>query len=398
MSEAKSTTDGPTLEHKIFAEQVSALYAQAPGAFVLQLVLVSFIGFSTVSQVGERTAFFWCLFIVAFAVIDFFGHVAYKSKQEHYDAPGFWYVLFLVSTSIISAAWGIGGLYLITQLPLSYQMFIVVIMAVIAGAALPAVSTRVLPLILFVTWNLAPIAVWLLLSEETVHVLTATLLIPYGCALCFGGWQLNKQLVEALRYRFENEDLASSLKGANARLQSVNQELTQLSATDPLTQVANRRYFEERLEKEWKRLVREQGEISVIMIDVDHFKLFNDSLGHQQGDNCLTRVALCIRDSLRRPADMVARYGGEEFIVLLPNTTREGAVRVGEMIRENIINLEIAHPSSETMDCVTVSVGISYCQPDENTVKRSLIAKADEALYQSKEAGRNKVTVKVLES
>lgn len=227
-------------------------------------------------------------------------------------------------------------------------------------------------------------------------MLIASVLAPYGLALAVGGFQLSRQVRESLRLRFENEELADSLKNSNGRLKSLNQELILLSSTDALTQVANRRYFDERLEKEWRRIVREKGELAIVMIDVDHFKLYNDSLGHQQGDICLRKVALCIRDSLRRPADIVARYGGEEFILLLPNTTREGAVRVAEMVRENVINLDLPHPSSETLEMITVSIGIGFTQPEEDSLRRDIIAAADKALYQSKTSGRNKVSLKAL--
>lgn len=401
MPESKTTLDEShlTLDQKIHAEQVSSLYSQAPAAFVMELLIASFIALSVTAQVGDKTALFWWLFMVSCSVLDFFGYVAYKSRPENYEQPSVWFKLFLVTVVLISSAWGFGGLYLITKLDLSYQIFMVAVMAMIAGASVTALSLRCISLCLFLLFSLSPIIVWLaFFGGETVHVLTAGLLAPYALALMVGGFQLSRQMRESLRLRFENEELAASLKNSNGRLQSLNQELTLLSATDSLTQVANRRYFEERLDKEWRRIVREQGEVAIIMIDVDHFKLYNDSLGHQQGDTCLTKVALSIRDSLRRPADIVARYGGEEFIVFLPHTTREGAVRVAEMIRENVINLDILHPSSETSEVVSVSVGVSYCQPVEATQSRDLIAKADAALYAAKGAGRNKVVIKVLEA
>jgi len=403
VSESKATLDesqqGLTLDQKIHAEQVDSLYSQAPAAFVMELLIASFIGLSVREQVGDKTALFWWLFMVSFSALDFFGYIAYKSKPENYDKPYLWFKVFLVTVVLISSAWGFGGLYLITKLDLPYQIFMVTVMAMIAGASVTALSLRCLSLCLFLFFSLTPVIIWLtFFGGERVHVLIAGLLGPYAIALSVGGFQLSSQMRESLRLRFENEELASSLKNSNGRLQSLNQELTLLSATDPLTQVANRRYFEERLDKEWRRIVREQGEVAIIMIDVDHFKLYNDSLGHQQGDTCLTKVALSVRDSLRRPADIVARYGGEEFIVFLPNTTREGAVRVAEMIRENVINLDISHPSSETLELVSVSVGVGYCKPVDATKSRDLIAKADAALYAAKDAGRNRVLVKVLET
>ena len=403
MPESKTTLDelqqGLTLDQKIHAEQVNSLYSHAPAVFVMELLIASFIALSVTQQVGNKLALFWWLFMVVCSVLDFFGYIAYKSRPENYAQPHLWFKLFMVSVVLISCAWGFGGLYLVTQLDLPYQIFMAAIMAMIAGASVTALSLRCLSLCLFLLFSLSPLLVWLIFfGGEVVHILTAALLAPYALALTVGGFQLSQQMRESLRLRFENEELAQSLKSSNARLQSLNQELTLLSATDALTQVANRRYFEERFDKEWRRIVREQGEVAIIMIDVDHFKLYNDSLGHPQGDSCLRKVALSIRDSLRRPADIVARYGGEEFIVFLPQTTREGAVRVAEMIRENVVNLDISHPTSETLDVVSVSIGVSYCQPLENTHSRDLIGKADAALYKAKNAGRNRVLLKVLDA
>ena len=397
MSESKQTLDQVQLEQKIHAEQVNSLYSQAPAAFVMELLVASFIALSVSSQVGNRATLFWWLFMVCFSAADFFAYIAYKSKPENYDNPSLWFKVFLTSVVMISSAWGFGGLYLLTKLDLSYQVFMVAIMAMIAGAAVAALSLRCISLCLVLFFSLSPIIVWLIFfGTETVHVLIASVLAPYGLALAVGGFQLSRQVRESLRLRFENEELADSLKNSNGRLKSLNQELILLSSTDALTQVANRRYFDERLEKEWRRIVREKGELAIVMIDVDHFKLYNDSLGHQQGDICLRKVALCIRDSLRRPADIVARYGGEEFILLLPNTTREGAVRVAEMVRENVINLDLPHPSSETLEMITVSIGIGFTQPEEDSLRRDIIAAADKALYQSKTSGRNKVSLKAL--
>jgi len=401
--ESKTTLDAPqkslTLDQKIHAEQVNSLYSHAPAAFVMELLVASFIALAVIDQVGKKIALFWWLFMVLCSVVDFFGYIAYKSRPENYQQPYLWFKVFIVTVILISAAWGFGGLYLVTQLDLPYQIFMVAVMAMISGAAVTALSLRCLSLILYLFFSLMPLIIWLaFFGGEMVHKLSAVLLAPYAVALTVGGFQLSRQMKESLRLRFENEELAHCLKSSNGRLQSLNQELTMLSATDSLTQVANRRYFEERLDKEWRRIVREQGEVAIIMIDVDHFKLYNDSLGHQQGDACLRKVALSIRDSLRRPADIVARYGGEEFIVFLPQTTREGAVRVAEMIRENVVNLDIPHPASDTLDVVSVSIGVSYCQPLETTSSRDLIAKADKALYAAKHEGRNKVLVKILDA
>jgi len=173
------------------------------------------------------------------------------------------------------------------------------------------------------------------------------------------------------------------------KLQSANQELSRLASSDGLTQLANRRRFDEYLAKEWRRLEREQAPLSLIMCDVDFFKNYNDTYGHQSGDFCLQEVALAIRKAVRRPADLVARYGGEEFALVLPRTSIDGAHHVAETIRKNVIGLKLPHANSAISQYVTISIGITTIVPNHRCWPVKLIEAADKALYQAKQSGRN---------
>ncbi len=186
-------------------------------------------------------------------------------------------------------------------------------------------------------------------------------------------------------------------KRVEAALREMNQELHRLVTLDGLTQVANRRRFDEFLGQEWRRMRREQGPLSLILCDIDHFKLYNDSYGHQVGDDCLRVVAQAIRKSVNRPTDLVARYGGEEFAVILSNTDSKGAVRVAENIRREVQTLQIAHSSSSERRYVTISCGVSSMIPTETRPAETLIALSDEGLYEAKKRGRNRVVLKTLE-
>lgn len=180
------------------------------------------------------------------------------------------------------------------------------------------------------------------------------------------------------------------LESTNRQLESANQLLRKLASLDGLTQIANRRQFDEYLEREWKRSAREQTPISLIFCDVDYFKPYNDTYGHQAGDRCLQQVAKLIDETVRRPADLVARYGGEEFAVILPNTAQNGAVQLAEEICAGVRNLNIPHTFGEGR--VTVSAGVSSTIPPMmNSDVASLVASADQALYRAKELGRNRV-------
>jgi diguanylate cyclase (GGDEF)-like protein len=179
-------------------------------------------------------------------------------------------------------------------------------------------------------------------------------------------------------------------------LRRARKRLEELATTDGLTGLANRRCFDERMTIEFDRLKRTGSRLSVIMIDVDHFKLFNDAYGHQAGDYCLRNVAKVIHLGARRPADLAARYGGEEFICLLPEVDQAGAQVVAEKIRKGIEELAIEHRQSTTGSFVTASLGIATCACNANLTANQLIAIADDALYMAKRAGRNRCESKAL--
>lgn len=189
-------------------------------------------------------------------------------------------------------------------------------------------------------------------------------------------------IIGALRDISSRKQIEDELADANRRLQA-------LAAQDSLTTLANRRTFDEALMREHLRARREQAPLSLIMIDVDHFKRFNDTYGHPAGDECLRRVASAIAQSIARPADLAARYGGEEFAVLLPNTDEDGAAQIAERIASAVVGLCIAHDASAN-GLVTVSAGVGTIDSTRHDADR-LVAEADRALYRAKDFGRNVV-------
>lgn len=174
-------------------------------------------------------------------------------------------------------------------------------------------------------------------------------------------------------------------------LEVANQKLQELSLTDGLTGIANYRKFDQCLHQVWKRMIRKQSPVSLIICDVDYFKQFNDTYGHQAGDFCLQEIARAIESTLQRPDDLAARYGGEEFIVLLPDTDDTGAVQVAEKIQNAIAQLDIPHAGSPTAPCVTFSVGLATTVPEHGSVPKTLLKSADRALYRAKNGGRNQI-------
>ncbi len=165
---------------------------------------------------------------------------------------------------------------------------------------------------------------------------------------------------------------------------------------DGLTGIANRRCFDETMEKEFRRAKRALSPLSLIMIDIDYFKPYNDLYGHQRGDQCLKSVASALINSLHRPSDLVARYGGEEFAIILPETSAEGAMKIGENIRANIEKLSIEHSYSTASKYVSASVGVATQTPEHVSEISALIGAADRALYEAKRSGRNCVVAQAV--
>jgi diguanylate cyclase (GGDEF)-like protein len=165
--------------------------------------------------------------------------------------------------------------------------------------------------------------------------------------------------------------------------------LAEIAFIDGLTGIPNRRRFEEHFASEWQRARRTEAEMSLILMDIDQFKLYNDTYGHHSGDACLTLVGQALTKSAHRPGDMIARYGGEEFVAVLPDTGKDGAIRMAETIRENMAALKIAHEPSGVSDYVTLSMGLVTWKISRGKDPKAMIEVADKALYDAKENGRD---------
>ncbi|MEN0107289.1 MAG: PleD family two-component system response regulator [Pseudomonas sp.] len=206
------------------------------------------------------------------------------------------------------------------------------------------------------------------------------------------------ELIARIRYhsrsflmQLQRDEAHRALRESQQQLMETNLVLQRLMNSDGLTGLSNRRHFDEFLEMEWRRAMREQSQLSLLMIDVDYFKAYNDSFGHLKGDEVLHRVADAIRGGCSRPSDLPARYGGEEFAMVLPSTSSGGARLVAEKIRRAVEGLGIPHTSPSEGSVLTVSIGLATMMPQQGEEHRLLIQSADRALYQAKNAGRNQV-------
>lgn len=201
------------------------------------------------------------------------------------------------------------------------------------------------------------------------------------------------QMQVALRddIRAANADLELKIQQRTADLAEANRKLEALSVTDSLTQLANRRHFDQTFDQEWQRAVRQGSPLSVVMIDVDKFKAYNDHYGHLAGDECLKKVAKVMQQTLRRAGELAARYGGEEFVILLPGHDVNSALAEAQRIRSAVEALSLPHKASDTAQVVTVSLGVASRMPQRAEDPYGLVQQADEALYLAKHQGRNRV-------
>ncbi|NEO25861.1 MAG: sensor domain-containing diguanylate cyclase [Kamptonema sp. SIO4C4] len=198
--------------------------------------------------------------------------------------------------------------------------------------------------------------------------------------------QLLKDLADQVAIAIQQAELVQ-------KLQQANQQLQHLAAIDDLTQLANRRSFDEYLHREWLRLQRHHKPLSLILADVDYFKRYNDTYGHPAGDDCLQEVAKILQQMARRSADLVARYGGEEFALILPNTNSHGAMQVAHQIQFHLQQRKLKHPDSDVSDCVTLSLGVGSMIPTSQFSPEDLITLADQALYHAKKEGRDRIAL-----
>jgi len=204
-------------------------------------------------------------------------------------------------------------------------------------------------------------------------------------------WKISVYQLEARERR-----LAKLVAEKTEELRKANEELHHLANSDSLTTIGNRRHFEDFLADEWHRAIRFKTEISLVLLDIDHFKLFNDTYGHQAGDECLKKVAAALRETIHRPTDLLARFGGEEFAIVLGGTDMEGALNIARQAVENVQNLAIEHCKSPTSEHLTLSVGVATVFVKFGMQEAELVKAADNALYEAKSGGRDRIVSKDL--
>jgi len=200
--------------------------------------------------------------------------------------------------------------------------------------------------------------------------------------------------IDGEKYIWSSVEDITERKQSEDELARLYKEVKQLSLLDGLTGIANRRMFDLTLHREWVHSIRDRSPLSLVMIDIDYFKQYNDCYGHMQGDECLKQVAKSLREGLKREIDLISRYGGEEFVLLLPKTNESQAIHIADQSLSTVKEKKIPHKLSTVSDVVTISAGVSTIIPIGDTQSSTLIEAADKLLYEAKKKGRNRFEYK----
>jgi diguanylate cyclase (GGDEF)-like protein len=275
----------------------------------------------------------------------------------------------LLLTAMNGFAWGAVGLLLYPVVGEPYQLFVIFMLSIACSGALPFYMAAPWMYLIYLLCVLAPLVLTLQVSGQPLEQLMALMLVIFAGTLALTARTMHHGLMDSLHKQSGFQTLAS---------------------VDALTQLANRRTFDEVLAAEWNRAARARLPLSVILLDIDNFKKYNDLYGHQDGDSCLREVAAALARNIRRSGDLVARYGGDEFVVVLYQMARNEAAEFAEQMRQSVASLRLPHAHNGA-GYVTISLGGATCVPNSRENPLELVRAADDALYAAKDAGRDQV-------
>ena len=295
-----------------------------------------------------------------------------------------WANVYIAGTFVSGVVWGTLASLYNPAWPASYQVILFVIYTgVIAGSF----NTNSSVFIAFPAFYLPPVAclMYVMAQQHSSGFTELTLLfLIYTVLMYVSSLKFHRRLTLALQLRFENEQLADQLTHSN-------EQLLRLAEIDALTDVCNRRSMDEFLKQAWEEHYRHKQPLSMLFIDIDFFKEYNDTYGHGDGDRSLVQIARTLQRHLRSKTDRVARYGGEEFAVILPQTDQKEAMHIADRIHADVRSLKIPHAGSNISEYLTVSIGVSTIIPAADGNAALIFETADRALYDAKRSGRNRI-------
>ena len=378
-----------SITDKVFIEQVILLYIKPPGRALIQIIPGFIIFWLVRDYTNELMTMIWLGALIVISGLRFLDISLTRSKLHTITDYRAVEKKFALGSALIGTAYGTGLFLFLPQLPHLNQIAILSVIITVIPVALVSFSTNKLSFLLyFLPALILPIFQCLLLSD-LFHIYLALFGIIYlYVVITLFDWQYDV-LAEAINLRLTNHELVISLTNSNKQLEALNKRLEAISTVDSLTNLSNRRYFDDALQRELLRAQRAKTSISLILLDIDFFKQYNDEYGHVAGDNCLRLISTVLQENVKRPGDMAARYGGEEFCIIMPDTDQNGALNLAEQIKSEVESLNIPHGKSRIANHVTVSMGTATTVPGLHVTTNMLINAADKALYIAKKDGRN---------
>ena len=323
-------------------------------------------------------------------------------ERRYHSAPGRTFWQLLAGSAATGLVWSAVYIYAASRVPVTmlytFLMMIVMITAVSVGFSV-VVREYFLVYVFTAIW---PIAWWSLVHywQQPYNMLIGLVLLGFCALLMVVCNRVYRSFRNMISLNWEREamaqelgDLTQSLRDRNRQLRDARRQLTDLANVDELTGLGNRRLVNSALREEINRARRSGSQISVILMDVDYFKNYNDTYGHPAGDEVLQRLADLMQRVTSRAGEVVARYGGEEFIIVLPGASDASAMRTAQRLKELVMEEQIPHSSSEIADIITISQGVVTVQPTGDLEPADLIRKADAALYEAKDTGRSAIAV-----
>jgi diguanylate cyclase (GGDEF)-like protein len=374
------------LQKNIFSTQVDSLYKHTPTLVVAHPVAAALLLWFFNTHLSQIFIYLWYGSILLLAITRYISYWRYKNSKESVERALYWDNVFFIMSFLQGLS---NDIFWIAIVQIDNPLNNAIIMAWMIGLSACAVvgySANLKGLLAFCIPVVLPGIVLFAMIGDRLNIGFALGLLLYSLVIFQALLPVNKSIKDAITFNFTLE------KEVEVRKQ-VEQKLLDLSFKDGLTGLSNRRHFDSELKNELNRAARFGFTIGLILLDIDYFKVFNDTYGHIAGDKCLQEVATTLAQVSKRSGELAARYGGEEFAVILPNTTKELALQYAQKIRQNVQLLNIPHIGSKIpqQNTLTISVGVCVVSHPDNIQCEDIIHQADLALYQAKQQGRNQV-------
>jgi diguanylate cyclase (GGDEF)-like protein len=375
----------PSTKEKVFSEQVKILHNSLPTSVPANLICAFIVFISLYSGQNKIFVTGWFIAVMLVSLFRFVAMYFFRRQPENDDL---YLRIFMVGVTLSALLWSTINSFFMPKNDLSEQMIIIIMTVGVTAGGIQTLNANLKVSLAFLCMTIFPLAAWIFLQGSFNYTLLGITLIVFIVFMIVTTIRGNKLLATTLSLQYENQALIEKISVTNTKLLNYSKILYKQSTHDPLTGLYNRRYLDEALSRELKRVIREKKSSCVAMLDLDFFKSFNDTNGHAAGDEMLKFVAATMQATFRG-SDISCRFGGEEFLILLINTDLSSAQLRLENFCEAVKKGEV-YFQGQLLPPMTVSVGVAEA-PRQGTSAKDIIHAADTALYCAKETGRNRV-------